>query len=141
MPDDRYDPVRDLMAIRDNLAKAINQGLRTAENIPAIDVYETETDVVIVTEPLAGVDPSTIEVSMEDDVVVINGETQPARHLPDEAYLIQEIYYGPFTRSIRIPRSIQVGKAKASFRQNVLTVTLPKLRPDVGDIIDVTPTA
>lgn len=141
MPDSRYDPVRDLMAIRDNLAKAINQGLRTAENFPAIDVYETKTDVVIVTEPLAGVDPSTIDVSVEDDVVVISGETQPARYLPDEAYLIQEIYYGPFTRSVRIPRSIHVGKAKASFRQNVLTVTLPKLRPDVGDIIDVTPTA
>ncbi len=140
MPESKYDPVRDLMAIRDNLAKAINQGLKVSSSFPAVDVYETTSTVIIETEPLPGADLSSIDVSMEGDVLIISGETKPLRQMPDEAYLIQEITYGPFTRSIQIPRAVQATQATARFKNNILTVTLPKAGSESSDIIGMTPT-
>jgi HSP20 family protein len=91
----------------------------------AVDVYQTEGDVVIVS-PIAGVDPDDIEIDATDDTVTITG-IRTADHVREEQNLItQEIYWGPFSRAVELPAPCEVDKAEADFKHGILTITIPK---------------
>lgn len=91
----------------------------------AVDVYQTETDVVIMT-PLAGVKPEDIEISGDDDSITITGERKAEHKERTENFSVQEIYWGSFSRTVTLPAPCDVDKAAASFKHGVLTVKVPK---------------
>lgn len=93
----------------------------------AVDIRETNDQLIIVA-PLAGVDPDDVRIEITEDVVVIEGERQ--QPLPEndmDEYLVQECYFGPFSRSIVLPEAVNSKKAKANFKKNVLVLEIPKL--------------
>jgi len=92
----------------------------------AVDVMETNDNLIIVA-PLAGVDPDDVRVEITEDVVVIEGERENPVFNATEDYLVNECYFGPFSRSIVLPEMVNSKKAKAEFKKNVLVVTIPKL--------------
>lgn len=143
MSDQKFDPVKEFVNLRDSVSKAVGEGIRgvaSATNVfPAVDVYETEDSVIIYTEPLIGMSPEKIEVSMEDDILTISGETQRLVDVEDTAFLHRELRFGPFAREVRIPRKVKAAEAKASFKQGVLTISLPKVGGSTSQIINVTP--
>lgn len=141
MPEEKFDPVKEFITLRDNLSKAVGQSLRNvaATSFPAVDIYETERQLVIYTEPLLGADPSSIEVSVEDNVLFLSGTTHPHVDIPDTAFLQRELIHGPFSRAIPLPRQVKAAEASASFKNDILTVTLPKEEPKNSQIVDVTP--
>lgn len=91
----------------------------------AIDVYQTGSEVVI-KAPIAGVSPENIDISINDDVVTIKGERKQEKEIKQEDYYCQECYWGAFSRSVILPVGVAAEKAKASFKDGILTVTLPK---------------
>jgi HSP20 family protein len=137
----KFDPVKEFVSLRDNLSRAVGESLRaaTGTTFPAIDMYETDDAVIIYTEPLLGADPSKFEVSMEDDMLVISGETQAHIQIDDSAYLQRELRFGAFARTIRIPRKVKATEARATFKKSVLTITIPKQTDSGSQIIGVTP--
>lgn len=145
MSEQKFDPVKEFVNLRDSLSKTVGEGLRTVTGVgplvfPAVDMYETENSVVIYTEPLVGAEASSIEVGMEDDVLTISGKTEPQINIEDTAYLHRELRFGAFSREIRIPRKVKADAAAASFKKGVLTITLPKIEEKgKGQIITVTP--
>lgn len=143
MPEQKFDPVKEFISLRDNISKSVNKGLRGVTGVlafPAVDIYEDENAVVVYTEPLLGIDKSSIEVSMEQDRLSISGVTKSPFNVADTAYLHRELHFGKFKRDIQIPRRVKANEAKASVKNNVLTVTLPKQTAAAQDqIIDVTP--
>lgn len=95
-----------------------------AEGEIAVDVYQTDSEVVVVS-PIAGV--TAAEVAFTDDSVTITGE-RAAKHLEQsENLLIQEIFWGSFSRTVTLPVPCDVDKATHSFKDGVLTVTIPKV--------------
>lgn len=91
----------------------------------AVDVYETDTDVIIIS-PIAGVDPDEISISAGEDTVTISGQRK-AEHTAHKKNLItQEIYWGTFERTVELPIPCEITNATASCKQGVLTVTIPK---------------
>lgn len=76
---------------------------------------------------------------MEDDVLVISGETKDTADIPPEAFVSRELRFGPFTRSIRMVRKVDATAAKASLKNGALTVTMPLLSDSTSQIIEVTP--
>jgi HSP20 family protein len=93
----------------------------------AVDVYETN-DKLFIVAPLAGVDTEDVRVEITEDVVVIEGERQhPIPHSDSEELLVQECYFGPFSRSIVLPEAVDSKRAKAEFKKNVLILSIPKL--------------
>lgn len=91
----------------------------------AVDVYQTDQNVVIVS-PIAGVDPSQIEITAGEDTVTISGQRN-AEHLKrSENMITQEIYWGAFERTVKLPVPCEVEHASAACKQGVLTVTIPK---------------
>lgn len=93
----------------------------------AVDIRETNDQLVIIA-PLAGVDPEDVRIEITEDVVVIEGEREnPLRETDMDDYLVNECYFGPFSRSIVLPEMVNSKKAKASFKKSVLVLEIPKL--------------
>jgi len=91
-----------------------------------IDVYQTENDIVI-KSTIAGASSKDIEVSITNDMITIRGTRQRDETVPQEKYYYQELYWGPFSRSIILPVDVNADKAKASIKDGILTVRLPKI--------------
>jgi len=123
-----FDPVRVLSSLRDSVGKVVEDGLTAVSGgqTLTVDIYETETSVVIKTSPILGAQPETIDVSLTGDSLTIRGETRPDDSIAAENYLRRERKYGPFSRTVNIPRSVKPDQAIADFKDGVLTITLPK---------------
>jgi HSP20 family protein len=93
----------------------------------SVDVYETNTDLFIVA-PLAGVDTDEINIEITEDVVVIEGERlHPLPKVTEKDLLVNECFFGPFTRSIVLPEAVDSKRAQAEFKKNILILSMPKL--------------
>lgn len=91
----------------------------------AVDVYQTETELVI-QSAIAGVKPEELNISIEKDILTIEGERKkPFEEKGD--YLIQECYWGKFSRKIILPVEINPDKIEATFKEGILTIRLPKI--------------
>lgn len=91
----------------------------------AIDVYQTDSDIII-KAPVAGVQPEDIDITITEDVITIKGERKEDPDVPQEAYYTQECYYGPFSRSIILPVPVISEHADATFKNGVLQLVIPK---------------
>ncbi len=92
---------------------------------PAIDVYETETEVVV-EAPLAGINPEDVEISIENDVLSIKGETKKESVVDDKNYYRKEVRSGSFFRSVALPTHVVSDKAEAESVEGMLKITIPK---------------
>lgn len=91
-----------------------------------VDVYQTDEDIVI-KSTIAGVTVDDIDIAITNDMVTIRGKRQADDSIDESDYYYQELYWGPFSRSIILPEDIDVEKANASMKNGVLTLRLPKL--------------
>ncbi len=97
---------------------------------PPVDVYETETEVVVRME-IAGIDPTTVDIVIMQDkqLLVIHGRrTDPAAGKPRK-YHNMEIECGEFSRQIRLPRAVAQDGTSAHYEDGFLVVTMPKDSP------------
>lgn len=98
--------------------------------IPAIDVYE-KNGKLIVEIPLAGVDPKNVEISIENDVLTIKGESEKKTEVDEKNYYRKEVRYGNFYRTVALPAHVDADKARAVSESGMLKITLPKLEASV----------
>lgn len=105
--------------------RPMRRGEDSGEWLPSLDVSETKNDLVIKAE-LPGMDPSDIDISLNNGFLLIRGEKKQEKEEKDENYHLLERSYGSFTRSVRLPREVQSDKITASFKNGVLRITLPK---------------
>jgi len=143
MPDQRFDPIKELNNLRDSVGRAIEQGIQSVQVAASgaqvrLDIYELNDEVVIRTSPLDGLAADSIEVSMEGDVLTIRGETVAEETPLNASYLLQERKFGAFSRSVTIPIPVRSQEARAKLKNSVLTVTLPVDKSRYQDIT-VTP--
>ena len=150
MSEQKFDPMKELNKLSKTVGKVIEQGINTAQNTlqtagigaPAIrlDVYELNDEVIITTNALDGLDKHSIEVSMEEGVLTIKGQTVPDETPVGASFFLQERKFGPFSRSVNIPIPVKPQEAGARVSKNgVLIVTLPVDKDRYQDIT-VTPT-
>ena len=90
-----------------------------------LDVVEEE-DQVFVHASIPGMAPEDIEVSLENHVLTIKGQSQEEREHQEGDYLMRECRSGSFQRQVRLPNTLDFDNAASSCRNGVLTVTLPK---------------
>src|SRR4051812_922273 len=72
-----------------------------------IDVYQTPSEIVIKTM-VAGVKPEDLDISIARDMVTIRGKRETERHVKDEDYYHQELYWGTFSRTIMLPVEVDI---------------------------------
>jgi HSP20 family protein len=92
---------------------------------PRLDMAETK-DMLTITAELPGLESKDLDVSVSGDVLTIKGEKKQEKEEKDEQRHIVERSYGAFVRMVRLPTAVAQDKIKASFKNGVLTVSLPK---------------
>ncbi|HTO10019.1 MAG TPA: Hsp20/alpha crystallin family protein [Candidatus Binatia bacterium] len=101
---------------------------------PPMDVAEGK-DAVTVTAELPGVDPKEIAVTLEGDILTLKGEKE--EETTDERRHRTERTWGMFMRTLRLPAPVDASKVTATFKNGVMTITLPKTAGTKGTLIPV----
>ena len=92
---------------------------------PAMDVYETEKDVVCEVN-IPDFDPEKVDVSIEDGVLRVSGKIEEKKEDKEKGYWKKEIRRGSFERMIRLPVPVKEDAADATYEKGVLKITIPK---------------
>lgn len=92
---------------------------------PSIDIVDDQTSFKVVAE-LPGMGEDDIHVSVSDGLLVIRAVKETSRKDQGKNYLKREIGYGRYERTIALPESLDIDKAKASFKKGMLWVHIPK---------------
>lgn len=92
---------------------------------PAVDVAEKDKRFEVTAE-LPGLSDKDIDVKYADGVLTISGEKKEEKEEKQKDYYLSERRYGSFQRSFQLPNGIDPDKIEATFKNGVLTVTLPK---------------
>ena len=103
---------------------------------PAIDVHETKKDVVV-TMDIPAVDPKEVTISIIEDRLTVKGERKKEEEFKEEDCYRAERVYGSFQRVIQLPTEVIADKAKATYKDGVLKVTVPKSQKVVPKEIKV----
>lgn len=110
----RFDPFRGLSVMQGEGAW-----------VPAVDIYETASNQFVIKAELPEMKREAIAVTVEHGTLTISGERVPAGDVPRDAFRRVERAYGKFSRRFSLPRSVDVSKVAAEYKDGVLTVTLP----------------
>jgi HSP20 family protein len=92
---------------------------------PALEVYETDHEVVVKAE-LPGIDPKSVGVTVTAEGLTIKGEAKAEHEDKGRNYYRRELRYGAFQRTIALPNEVKSDETKATFKQGILEVKIPK---------------
>ncbi len=92
----------------------------------AVDVYQTP-DAIVVKALVAGVHPTSIDISLTREMLTISGQREDEREVQEEHYFQRELYWGSFSRTILLPEEVDVDMAEASEKHGILMIRLPKI--------------
>ncbi|WP_018131427.1 Hsp20/alpha crystallin family protein [Effusibacillus pohliae] len=140
-----FEPFRHLENVRRELDRFFTPGVPfgwltgTEGNfgVPRIDVYETDNEVVATCD-LPGLEKKEdVQIDIDNNVLTISGTINRVNEVRDERMHRQERFVGRFHRSVTLPARVAAEGVKASYRNGVLEVRMPKLQTDTRRRIDV----
>ncbi len=144
----RWNPVNELMEFRNAMDRVFDERLRptyralSGEDLGrsdlAMDVSENSQEFVV-TAAIPGVAPEDVTIEVKDDVLTISGEFSHKEKAEGEQYIRQELRYGSFQRSLRLPPTVDADKADAQFEHGVLRLALPKKPEARSRTLKITP--
>jgi len=91
----------------------------------SLDVYQTEGEVVI-KSTVAGITAGDIDITITNDMLTVKGARSRDEEVRPEDYYYQECYWGPFSRSVILPADVEADLIKATLKNGILTIRLPK---------------
>jgi uncharacterized membrane protein/HSP20 family molecular chaperone IbpA len=129
----RWDPVDDLGTLRrqmDRMPDEIFARRPTREGAPrgwapAIDVLEADNEVVVRAE-LPNLDPERVEISVSHDTVTLRGESRREEERQGPNYYRRELRYGAFSRTVPLPTEVKSAADRATYKDGLLEVRIPK---------------
>ncbi len=130
----RWDPFRDMVTLREKMnrlfedtvtARGEDKEMITSSWSPAVDIYETENELVLSAE-VPGIDEKDIEIKIDDGTLSIRGERKFEKETKEENYHRIERAYGSFFRSFSLPNTIDQEGIRAEHEGGVLKIHMPK---------------
>ncbi len=132
----RWEPFDELMRVRQSMDKLLEGSFMRPSRLissvlgetPAvpIDMYQ-ESDRIVIKASVPGTKPDEMDVTITGDTLTIKGESKSETEVKKENYLYQEHHYGSFSRSIQLPTGLNTDKTEATFKDGILTLTIPRL--------------
>ena len=107
-----------------------------AVSMPSVDVIDRDDEVLVRAE-VPGYKKEDIEISVADSSLTIKGETKAEQKEEKGDYYRCEISHGAFSRTIALPANVDESKAKASMKDGMLELTLPKLEKSKRHAISI----
>jgi HSP20 family protein len=130
----RFTPMNDLLQLQDRMNRILGDLVPAAGRreelfsgawVPAVDIYETKDELVLKAD-LPDIDRKDVSIRVEDNVLTVSGERKMDKEVKEENYHRVERAYGSFQRSFSLPNTVDRDGIKASFKDGVLRVSLPK---------------
>jgi HSP20 family protein len=130
----RWRPFRDVVSVQDEMSRLLDDifGQRPArvhwkegDWNPSVDVTE-DKDCVVVKAEMPGLNKDDVKISVQDNVLTLKGEKKQEKEEKEADYHRIERSYGSFCRSFQLPTAVSTDKIKASYKDGVLSITLPK---------------
>ena len=129
----RWEPAREMMTLREAMDRLFDDAFTHPLSIrdgwsmasPAIDMYQTENDVVVKAS-LPGIKAEDVQINVSGDILTLKGEVKQENEQKERSWHIREQRFGSFERSIVLPTDVKSDKAEAVFENGILTITLPK---------------
>ncbi len=116
---------REMDRLWDSFLERKPSSTKEDEFLPSVDLSETENELVVKCE-VPGMEPKDIDISLSDGMLTIKGEKKLENEEKRANYHLVERRYGAFTRSIQLPKGVHADGISASYKNGILTVTLPK---------------
>jgi HSP20 family protein len=112
--------------LREAFSPALAEGeVSTRTWAPPVDIFENGDSLVLKAE-LPGINPDDVEIRVEDSTLYLKGERKFEKEVKEQNYHRVERTYGTFTRTFTLPNSVDADKVAASYKDGVLTLTMPK---------------
>ncbi len=112
-------------ALADEFLSRSPVGREECRWVPAVDISENEDSLYVDVE-IPGMKKEDIKVSLEHNVLSLKGEKKQDKEVKEENYHRWERCYGSFSRAFELPIPVEANKIKASYRDGVLHIALPK---------------
>jgi HSP20 family protein len=134
----KWEPFRDLMAMQERMTRLLDETLSRVwreEDVqkkiwsPAVDILERKNDLLLKID-VSEVNQDEIDIKVQENNLIVQGERTLIKGAEEETFLQIERPYGTFYRSFTIPRAIDQQGIKASYKDGVLLVVLPKKEKD-----------
>ena len=135
----RWYPFRDFWRIDDTRGRmwsGFNTGGHPEYRPLPLDVVQ-EDDKILVHASMPGVKPEEIQVTIEDGILTVKGDTNADHEESNGSYLVRERRSGSFQRALRLPNTVDAGKAESSYKDGVLTIELPKTEANQAKRLEV----
>jgi HSP20 family protein len=133
----RWNPNRDMMSVRDEMSRVLNEAFGRGTNdesawvsgawTPPVDIYETDEALVMKAE-LPGFSKDDISIELKENTLVIKGERKHEDEVKEGNYHRMERSYGAFQRAFMLPMTVDQEKVKAAYKDGVLELRLPKVQ-------------
>lgn len=127
-----YDPFREILDIQRVMNRLFDTSLVKGSEIglfrkwsPSVDISD-EKDKILIKADLPGVKQDNLNVDIEDSVLTIKGERKEESEKKEKNYYQSERFYGNFVRSFTLPSTVDAAKTKATYKDGVLEIVLPK---------------
>ena len=120
-----FDPLANLRLFEDAFSRMLTEPQTNRPWSPSVDIYETENELVLKAD-LPEVEHKDIDVRVENQTLTLAGQRRFEKQDSGKGYHRLERSYGNFTRSFAVPNTFDTANIAASFKNGVLTVTLPK---------------
>lgn len=126
----RWEPFRELASLQSEMSRYMNglvegTGRTTQAWVPALDVWETDVDVVYAFD-LPGIPEEKISVEVQDGTLTISAERVKETEQAGDSFYRFERRYGTFSRAVGLPQGVDESKIAASYANGVLEVRVPK---------------
>jgi len=130
----RESSLAEALAIQDEVNRVLDTFLghrrrgayrREGTWVPRVDVYEGQ-DAFVIRAELPGMRQEEIEVSIHDNILTLRGERKPDAKVKEESYHRRERFTGPFHRTLSLSSVVDAAGVKATYREGVLEIRLPK---------------
>ena len=92
---------------------------------PAVEMFETDQDVVT-RAALPNIDPKQIDITVTGDSITLRGESKHEEEHTGRNYVRREFRHGSFSRTLPLPTEVKSAEAKATYKDGVLEVKIPK---------------
>jgi len=130
----RWDPFEDAGTLRRAMDRlfddffAIRRPSRDLAEMawePAVEMYETENEVVV-RAAMPNMDPKDVDITVTNDAITLKGETKHEEERKGRNYNRRELRYGAFFRTLPLSTEVKSSEAKATYKDGVLEVKVPK---------------
>lgn len=130
----KWEPFRDLMQMQDRMSRVFDEtlsriwkeeGMIRGVWSPPVDILERENELILKVD-LPEVSQNDVDIKVEENTLIIQGERKFIKETSDENYIQIERPYGNFHRTFNLPRMIDQERIKAALKDGVLRVFLPK---------------